>query len=990
MLKAINDNATQRPMFIAVRLASVLVALVVANTSHAFQDDQTQAPLPTNPIVTNAHNTIVDFTAPVPGIVTVPATAIINPITISYSQTLDSGGSQLKSVNLWVKEGAQGTWFDTGLVMMDPAGSFQFAGLNGEGRYFFAIVAEDGAGNKSPDPTGDSTASTVYDNSPPVITLLGNNPVSILQGELYTDAGATAQDNIDGDLTSSITVTNSVNSNVSGAYAIAYNVSDKAGNAAVGVSRVVNVGSAFSLAITQPAQGNIGANPGPNAGTRYSPNTNVTFTYTADAAGKFEIDAWAGATAVSGIPTQAQVSMNADKSVTASVKRITGTVQIDVNPNNAAWAFTNPDGGKQAGAGDTTIQNVPTGLCSIAFQSLDGFKAPDDFNLTLAKVQTIKFTGNYTAMDSAVLSMPGNLEGKPGQTLDCPISIAGASGLNSYSLAVTFDSNVLDCTGVAGGSVTGTWPAPSRTIGVGSVSLSSTGPALGNVSGTIAVLKLRIKDTLKASATTALSFSSATLNGGAIENTTENGSLKVVLGGFLWGDVDKSATLDATDASKILQYIVGVLPSLPDAADGSSAEVVGDVSGESPSALGGLDAALIFQKLDGTLTTFPADKNGDGNGPDQAPAAVTPAKSFAESLAETAGSAERELTMPAAIQLQAGAQIVVPVRLNNAARLMTYFLDLDYDASFLEFVNASKGDLTNAWPEPIVGAGTPGQLSIIAAGASIPSGSGALVEITFRVKGAIASGQTAALNFADAKLNDGFFPCDFHTVEGTPIVKAVEPTRGSNAGGTVVVLTGTNLADVDSVRFGSADAIIVDSSRKATSLSVIAPAGTNVVDVSAAAFGTTSTLEDAFTYFIPEIQLDVESAPEVVAGQVLEIPVTLKNNGTPSAKNLTFTVAFDPTMFTIPPSTSGGPVVLGPAAIQAGATLQEPSVAKPGELTVSLAGATAFPNGELCSISLLAIGNLSDAVGVIYLKNPTVSSTANKSLETAVGVTGQN
>ncbi|MDD2490081.1 MAG: DUF5011 domain-containing protein, partial [Bacilli bacterium] len=46
---------------------------------------------------------------------------------------------------------------------------------------------------------------------PPVITLLGDNPVTINQGDEYVDAGATANDNKDGDLTFSIEVTNNVN-----------------------------------------------------------------------------------------------------------------------------------------------------------------------------------------------------------------------------------------------------------------------------------------------------------------------------------------------------------------------------------------------------------------------------------------------------------------------------------------------------------------------------------------------------------------------------------------------------------------------------------------------------------------------------------------------------------------------------------------------------------------------------------------------------------
>src|SRR5258708_31750443 len=45
------------------------------------------------------------------------------------------------------------------------------------------------------------------DTTPPVITLVGQNPVTVTLGGSYTDAGATAKDDKDGDLTKSIVVT---------------------------------------------------------------------------------------------------------------------------------------------------------------------------------------------------------------------------------------------------------------------------------------------------------------------------------------------------------------------------------------------------------------------------------------------------------------------------------------------------------------------------------------------------------------------------------------------------------------------------------------------------------------------------------------------------------------------------------------------------------------------------------------------------------------
>jgi hypothetical protein len=72
------------------------------------------------------------------------------------------------------------------------------------------------------------------DNTPPVITILGNNPyiycIQIPETPPYTDPGATALDDEDGDITSSITTTSDVDVNASGNYHVNYTVTDKAGN----------------------------------------------------------------------------------------------------------------------------------------------------------------------------------------------------------------------------------------------------------------------------------------------------------------------------------------------------------------------------------------------------------------------------------------------------------------------------------------------------------------------------------------------------------------------------------------------------------------------------------------------------------------------------------------------------------------------------------------------------------------------------------------
>jgi len=113
--------------------------------------------------------------------------------------------------------------------------------------------ASDAAGN-----TGTATANvtvTAYiapDTTKPVITLLGNASIQVVKGTSYSDAGATASDNVDGNITSLIVVNNTVNTAAVGSYTVTYDVSDKAGNAAVRVVRTVNVIAPYPSIIHQP------------------------------------------------------------------------------------------------------------------------------------------------------------------------------------------------------------------------------------------------------------------------------------------------------------------------------------------------------------------------------------------------------------------------------------------------------------------------------------------------------------------------------------------------------------------------------------------------------------------------------------------------------------------------------------------------------------------------------------------------------------------
>jgi uncharacterized protein YkwD len=90
----------------------------------------------------------------------------------------------------------------------------------------------------------DSSANNSSDTIAPVITLNGLSNIHIIQGGNYTEAGATAVDNIDGNLTSDIVIagdTVDTNTPFGTTFTITYNVFDTAGNGAIEAIRTVSI-----------------------------------------------------------------------------------------------------------------------------------------------------------------------------------------------------------------------------------------------------------------------------------------------------------------------------------------------------------------------------------------------------------------------------------------------------------------------------------------------------------------------------------------------------------------------------------------------------------------------------------------------------------------------------------------------------------------------------------------------------------------------------
>ena len=106
-----------------------------------------------------------------------------------------------------------------------------------DGTWYVTTQAVDVAGNVST----SSQASIVIDTTAPLITLTGASSITQFLHTTYVDQGATALDLQDGNVTTSIVSTGSVDTNTAGDYTITYDVTDTHGNAAAQVTRTVHI-----------------------------------------------------------------------------------------------------------------------------------------------------------------------------------------------------------------------------------------------------------------------------------------------------------------------------------------------------------------------------------------------------------------------------------------------------------------------------------------------------------------------------------------------------------------------------------------------------------------------------------------------------------------------------------------------------------------------------------------------------------------------------
>ncbi|WP_330334813.1 IPT/TIG domain-containing protein [Streptomyces sp. NBC_00536] len=136
-----------------------------------------------------------------------------------------------------------------------------------------------------------------------------------------------------------------------------------------------------------------------------------------------------------------------------------------------------------------------------------------------------------------------------------------------------------------------------------------------------------------------------------------------------------------------------------------------------------------------------------------------------------------------------------------------------------------------------------------------------------------------------------------HTI-AAPEITSVSPNNGPLASGTVVTITGTDLAGPTSVTFGGVPATGVSCT--ATSCTATAPAGTaGTVDVRVTTPGGTSTITpaDQYTYVNPPADIDVNLTAQPHLGILLPYltyTLTAHNTGPSAVTSATLTATLPP------------------------------------------------------------------------------------------------
>tara|TARA_Y100000310_G_scaffold296413_1_gene328649 strand:- start:850 stop:3150 length:2301 start_codon:yes stop_codon:yes gene_type:complete len=295
--------------------------------------------------------------------------------------------------------------------------------INTTSTYSVTYNVTDSSGNDADEVTRTVLVIETPDTEKPVITLNGASEITLTVGDAFAEAGATAVDNVEGDVSASIiTAGDTVDSNTAGTYTITYNVSDSSGNDADEVTRTVTVEEAPAaspvVVVTAGSPGGSPSGSAPRVGTHIS-NTSIVINNTAENTNSRTV-------------TLTLSAVNAVNMIVANDEDFTGA-EWEPFASSKDWTLSEGDGRKEVFAKFSDIGSNVTGRVSdsILLQKAQGQEVvevvlpPDTAQFIFTRNLTIGSTGNDVTELQKRLTVEGVYTG-PITGYFGPLTLGGA------------------------------------------------------------------------------------------------------------------------------------------------------------------------------------------------------------------------------------------------------------------------------------------------------------------------------------------------------------------------------------------------------------------------------------------------------------------------------------------------------------------------------------------------------------------------------------
>ena len=341
-----------------------------------------------------------------------------NPVTVEVGSTFSDPG-----VTVYDQDGSS-TYTTTGTVDTNVLGA-----------YTLTYTAVDNSGNQA---TATRTVNVV-DTTAPVITLVGDSQVNLEVGSTYTDAGATASDNYDGDISSQIVVVNNVDVNTLGSYTVTYSVSDSSSNAASVVTRTVNVVDQTAPTITI-----LGGNPATiEAGSTYTDaGATATDNYNNDVTSSITASSTVDSNTIGSYTVTYTVSDASGNQATA----VRTVIVEDSTPPTIALIGSNP---VTVEAGSTYTDAGATATDAYDGDLSSSITTTSDVDVNTVGTYTVTYTVSDSSANSATASRTVNVV----DTTAPVITIIGANPVD-VDLGATYSDAGATATDVHDGDLT--------------------------------------------------------------------------------------------------------------------------------------------------------------------------------------------------------------------------------------------------------------------------------------------------------------------------------------------------------------------------------------------------------------------------------------------------------------------------------------------------------------------------------------------------------